>query len=135
MISDEERREAAAWLRGEIGSGCYWPGSLRMSEAFGVPDPKGPGYEGRLLARLADLIEPSIPADPGEAGLASVDGFIRERTGKPVDREALLELAGSWQGFADTLDRISCDGPVGVISAVYESLAWELRRVLGVEDG
>lgn len=34
-----------------------------------------------------------IPVDPGEAGLASVDGFIRERTGKPVDHGALLALA------------------------------------------
>lgn len=58
MISDTERREAAAWLRGEIGSGYYWPGLLRMSEALGVPDPKRPGYTGRLLGRLADLIEP-----------------------------------------------------------------------------
>lgn len=45
--------------------------------------------EGECYAALADLIEPSIPADPGEAGLACVDAFIREHTEKPVDREAL----------------------------------------------
>lgn len=59
MISDSERRESAAWLRGEVGNGYHWPGLLRMAEAVGVPDPTGSGCEGRLLGRLADLIDPT----------------------------------------------------------------------------
>ena len=55
----------------------------------------------RLAAELADLIEPSIPADPGEAGLACVDAFIREHTEKPVDRDALLALADEMQSELD----------------------------------
>ena len=47
----------------------------------------------RLLGELADLIEPSIPADPGEAGLACVDAFIREHTEKPVDRDIPQKVA------------------------------------------
>ncbi len=79
MISDEERREAAAWLRGEIGSGYYWPGLLRMSEAFGVPDPKGPGYTGRLLGRLADLIEPQPVTGETSDGYHTFDELYDHR--------------------------------------------------------
>lgn len=47
----------------------------------------------QALWGFAVLIQPSIPADPGEAGLACVDAFIREHTEKPVDLVALLALA------------------------------------------
>lgn len=113
MISDEERREAAAWLRGEIGSGYYCPGSLRMSEAFGVPDPKGPGYTGRLLGRLADLIEPSEPKVKcvaevkvdGERLESLVHDAAVELTG--IDRDALLALANELDARALELLKVN----------------------------
>lgn len=92
-FSDNERREVARRLR-ELRSGwssgeCYYI----IIHALELPDTSREDGGAALYARLADLIEPSIPADPGEAGLASLEGFIREHTEKPVDRDALLELA------------------------------------------
>lgn len=106
VVTDDERRAAAEWLRGEIGSGYYWPGLSRMSEALGVPDPKGPGYTGRLLGRLADLIEPSEPKIKcvaevkvdGERLESLVHDAAVELTG--IDCDALLALAEAMDGHA-----------------------------------
>ena len=70
MATDNERRRAAEWLRGEAGTGRDWPGIERMAEALGVPGPREGGVEGRLLERLAELIDPSGDPDPGPRDLA-----------------------------------------------------------------
>ena len=57
MISDEERREVARRLRGEVGCGSSWPGMERLGVILGVEG--GSGFPGRFLSRLADLIDPS----------------------------------------------------------------------------
>ena len=60
MATDEERRDAARYIRTAAGSGHYWPGVVGLAEIVGVEDTRWPGIEGRLLARLADLIEPTV---------------------------------------------------------------------------
>ena len=72
---------------------------------------------------LSMIIEPSIPSDPGEAGLMCVDAFIREMRHSteeereeysamlkkmsvelhPVDRDALLALANNLDSSASML--------------------------------
>ena len=114
MISDNDRREVARRLRGQakkLGPNMdahefahYTADVIDVNECM-------TWYEMEL--RLADLIEPSIPKDPGKAGLACVDAFIREMRHSteeergeysamlkkmsvelhPVDRDALLALA------------------------------------------
>ena len=96
MISDEERRDVARRLR--EAQSYVIPGTeteenpiagriIGVACWYDLPDFQG------LLGRLADLVEPSIPADPGEAGLACVDAFIREHTEKPVDRDTPQKVA------------------------------------------
>lgn len=100
MVTDDERREVARRLRGLNGNISH---VRRVYEAEGIYtfcDDQADYYQicyaiaGYLPAehmhpcdyeelhdRLADLIEPpasTIPTDPGEAALASVEGFIRE---------------------------------------------------------
>ena len=124
MVTDDERREVARRLRSVarevLRSGFVEDMRHVKMAVFEDADRYRPNG---TLDRLADLIEPSIPADPGEAGLACVDAFIREHTEKPVDRDALLALAdeleedacwevqtpgdtsGAWR-LKDTCDRI-----------------------------
>ena len=94
MVTDDERREVARRLRSVarevLRSGFVEDMRHVKMAVFEDADRYRPNG---TLDRLADLIEPSIPADPGEAGLACVDAFIREHTEKPVDRDALLALA------------------------------------------
>lgn len=73
MATDDERRRAAEWLRGEVGTGRDWPGVERMAEALGVPGSHESGVEGRLLGRLAELIDPEN--DPGPRDLARAWGW------------------------------------------------------------
>ena len=112
MISDEERREVARRLRKlrrtapgvtNIDHGYLW--SLLWA-VFGdeLEELDRSDWLERMCARLADLIEPSIPVDPGEAGLTCVDAFIRAHTEKPVDRDALLALADEMYGRLDEYD-------------------------------
>lgn len=94
MISDEERREVARRLREQfdvVGQGRY---VALNGTLFGMQILASDESTLRAgISRLADLIEPSIPADPGEAGLACVDAFIREHTEKPVDRDTPQKVA------------------------------------------
>ena len=114
MITDEERREVARKLRAgaEYLPNDMYSDDLELELAKTVCEYDTPSVD-VLFNRLADLIEPSMPSDPGEAGLASVDGFIREMRHStkeeqdeygamlekmsvemhPVDRDALLALA------------------------------------------
>lgn len=98
MVSDNERREVARRLRENAEAHPNISLILNLVLADDSLKPDG-SVEYRVITphdaamRLADLIDPIVPTDPGEAGLASVDAFIREHTEKPVDREALLKLA------------------------------------------
>ena len=124
MVTDDERRLVAERLRmsderdaaGFVD--CLLAEVVRGREFCETPCEE---CHARLLGELADLIEPSIPADPGEAGLACVDAFIREMRHSteeergeysamlkkmsvelhPVDRDALLALAKVLGGMGD----------------------------------
>lgn len=129
MISDEERREVARRLR-------YWTDDASNT----IRDIPGAWTILRIEAgaktwrevylHLADLIEPSIPADPGEAGLACVDAFIREHTEKPVDRDALLELAREMKFKAKESEAYFA----GVYPGEVVEYADRIREALGVDD-
>lgn len=80
MVSDDERREAAERLRDEVGCGSSWPGMERLGLILGIKREPRTGWEGRILTRLADLI------DPGDSSLSCRDAVV-------CDREALLALA------------------------------------------
>ena len=123
MVTDDERRRVAERLRmsderdaaGFVD--CLLAEVVRGREFCETPCEE---CHARLLGELADLIEPSIPADPGEAGLARVDAFIREMRHSteeergehgamlkkmsvelhPVDRDALLALADKMGRYA-----------------------------------
>lgn len=56
-VSDDERRRCVAWLRERAEDENSWPGIDNLAEAIGVRIYPRLGMEGRLLSRLADLIE------------------------------------------------------------------------------
>lgn len=123
MATDDERRRVAERLRGLDYSDLQESLICAYLDALGIK-----GYEDwiGIAHRLADLIEPSIPEDPGEAGLACVDAFIREHTEKPVDRDALLELA----------DEIEDNDLTYCVSTQYvlDSYARRIREACGMVD-
>lgn len=131
MVNDDKRREVTAELR-EMSDwddevDCTDFGKRVVNLLWRV---RGcDGTEGAFYAALADLIEPSIPVDPGEAGLACVDAFIREHTEKPVDRDALLAVA-------DELSEVRCDkrGELSITYGDLQGLARIIREALGVSD-
>ena len=82
MVSDDERREAAERLRDEVGCGSSWPGMERLGLILGIKREPRTGWEGRILTRLAELI------DPGDMSQGRRDIVA-------CDREALLALAQS----------------------------------------
>lgn len=57
MLTDEERRQCVAWLRERAEDENDWPGIDNLAGAVGVKVYPRHGMEGRLLSRLADLIE------------------------------------------------------------------------------
>lgn len=81
VVSEDERREAAERLRDEVGCGSSWPGMERLGLILGIKREPRTGWEGRILTRLADLI------DPGDMSLSCRDAVA-------CDRETLLGLAG-----------------------------------------
>lgn len=155
MVTDNERREVAARLRElEIG-------------VIGTVIPTGELSKNILkeidychsnamtpYGRLADLIEPdsTIPTNPGEAALASVEGFVREMRHSteeeqneysamlkkmsvelyPVDRDALLLLADDMESFGSENDRTL--RRMGVVVDSWALCARRIRDALGVED-
>lgn len=170
-VSDEERREVARRLRD------YTVKDLRYSDpicelvcsseidCIGFDACCGsdtmPECVKLVFDRLADLIEPSIPADPGETGLASVEGFIGEMRHStkeeqdaynemlkkvsvelhPVDRDALLRLAKNLDAQAEcrikSNDIITRRGDRSRNMAIAKDLsgiACEIRNALGVES-
>ena len=131
LITDKERREVARKLRAgaEYLPNDMYSDDLELELAKTVCKYDTPSVD-VLFNRLADLIEPSIPSDPGEAGLACVDAFIREHTEKQVDRDALLALA----------DEIEIDGAGALddgdwCKPLLVEYARRIREALGVQDG
>lgn len=143
MISDSERREVAARLR-KLEMGVTGTAVTTHTLAKNILDAIKYGHSGAMTpyGLLADLIEPSIPSDPGEAGLASADGFIREMRHStkeeqnaynamlekmsvemhPVDRDALLALADEMEEETGSVCGV-CMGKT----------ASRIRKALGVE--
>ena len=119
MVTDDERRRVAERLRAANG-----PSLMVLMEVLGVDG-------SHVFSRLADLIEPSIPADPGEAGLACVDAFIREHTEKPVDRDALLALAD--KVVADTEEDVRSEDlvPAWQAGEALRDVASKIREACG----
>ena len=148
MTSDEDRREVAARLRKAIGL-------KEFAEVLGFNWTDDSDWVWNDVSNLvADLIEPhsTIPTDPGEAGLASVEGFIREMRHSteeeqseyrtmlekksvelhPVDREALLALADEleWR-----YEAAASPGELGYVNAgEMAECASRIRDALGAED-
>lgn len=139
MMTDKERIEVANRLRKAIGL-------TEFAEVLGFNWTDDRDWVWNDVSNfVADLIEPTMPSDPGEAGLTLVEGFIGEMRhstkeeqdeynamlGKmsvelhPVDRDALLRIAEDLDyegmgGWADTVN-------VG-------SYARRIREALGVTD-
>ena len=150
MITDEERREVARKLRAgaEYLPNDMYSDDLELELAKTVCEYDTPSVD-VLFNRLADLIEPSMPSDPGEAGLASVYGFIREMRHStkeeqdeygamlekmsvemhPVDRDALLALADECM---DASRAYVGDGH-GLTSKQFANVARRIREALGVQ--
>ena len=129
MVTDDERRLVAERLRmsderDAAGFDCLLAEVVRGREFCETPCEE---CHRRLAAELADLIEPSIPADPGEAGLACVDAFIREHTEKPVDRDALLALADEMKSELD-----ECEDEHEIVGKLQYRID-RIREALGVE--
>lgn len=127
MPTDTERREVARSLR-EIPDSMTYSADRIGKTVLEMFSPNGVfhGNGRRAFNRLADLIEPSIPMDPGEAGLACVDAFIREHTEKPVDRDALMELADEMEN--NTWYETGFDRQIAV------RFARRIREALGMES-
>ena len=157
LTSDDERRRVTRKLR-EYAS---WDGEEdclvdcadwgeRVLNLLGCGDTEGECYK-----TLADLIDPhsTIPTDPGEAGLASVEGFIREMRHSteeeqseyrtmlekisvelhPVDRDALLALADEMDRDDDMiLNQINTDPPYWVPSP--KEYARRIREACGANE-
>lgn len=81
MVTDDERREVARRLR-ELETGVIGTVIPTCELAKNILNAIGYGHSNAMTpyGLLADLIWPdsTIPTDPGEAALASVEGFIRE---------------------------------------------------------
>lgn len=162
MTTDDERRDVAGRLRGNQedtliphrtgrhhGMGCHEAADRFWNMCDRIKEAGNYDIAFSTASVLADLIEPSIPADPGEAGLACVDAFIREMRHStkeeqneynamlekmsvemyPVDRDALLELADEMEvDGAGALDDGDWCKPLLV------EYARRIREALGVDD-
>ena len=158
MPTDDERRAVARRLRelrGGWSSGeCYYT----IIHELDLPDTSREDGGHALYGTLADLIESSIPADPGEAGLASVDGFIREMRHStkeeqneysamlkkmsvelhPVDRDALLKLADKLEMNSEFMEELTnmrmsdCDRSWSkTVAKDFADIATCIREALG----
>lgn len=157
MPTDDERCEVARKLRsidaeridreygidGEGGE-CFDPDMAKAGRVLmlgAIAEAVGLHYApyffdaASLRDRLADLIWTGIPVDPGEAGLASVDGFIRERTGKPVDRDVLPVDRDALLALADELDEslawMDGDELVAVLESSLRDVSRRIREACG----
>ena len=114
MVSDDERREVAERLMYEVGCGSSWPGMERLGVILGVEG--GPGFPGRFLSRLADLIEPSDHIGDSD---------------KMVDRDALLALAD--KVVADTEEDVRSEDlvPAWQAGEALRDVASKIREACG----
>lgn len=157
MISYEERREVARRLRGVAERNYYVPGGngqIMLASMFrDIKEAISHVHGFRFVSitgvpgRLADLIEPptlSSAAMRAEADELSwercdCDGTVRELRRRadevdaacaPVDRAALLELAGEMDAYpACDDDRCGREMPPRVV----HDFARRIREALGVE--
>ena len=114
MATDDERREVAERLR-DVARAVGGPlGDIGFTEA--MHRALGGGGWHDMTDRLADLIDPDC-----EDGRYSV-----ARTARPVDRDALLELADELEG--EGLDGWA-SGPLNV-----GEYARRIREALGAQD-
>lgn len=140
MVSDDERREVAERLMDEVGCGSSWPGMERLGLILGIEREPRTGWEGRILTRLADLIDPcdmlyvtysrSTCGPDGMAYMVKVRHRARglERDFYAVDLKKLLEVL-------DEMDiTVKCAGP-DVPRDYVENWANEVREALGANYG
>lgn len=155
MVTDNERREVARRLRElEIGViGTVIPtGELSKNILKEIDychsDAMTP------YGRLADLIEPdsTIPTEPCEAALASVEGFVREMRHSteeeqneygamlkkmsvelyPVDRDALLAVADALSGdYRYEGNSIAAKQVVDAFNREHYEFARRIREAIG----
>lgn len=153
MPTDEERRDVARRLRAiePDDFSSYSEEHECVENILGIWD----DYDKFLWRVVADLIEPdsTIPTDPGEAALASVEGFIREMRHSteeeqnrysamlkkmsvelyPVDRDALLEIVQAMDSRGKCASEEN--GGDGKVDAWWLSqYAHLIREALGVES-
>ena len=127
MVTDDERREVAERLRGISRDVKFWGGVDPLhyvkKGVFGDVDRHGPN---ETIDRLADLIDPDC--DEGR-----YEGL---RTVRPVDREALLELADALEdGFGMTGSPSAAQLKVlAGINVELRAYARIIREALGVES-
>ena len=115
MVTDDERREVAERLMYEVGCGSSWPGMERLGVILGVEG--GPGFPGRFLSRLADLIEPSDHIGDSD---------------KMVDRDALLALAEELSGNILVVPAVYGTYQSGYVAACQD-IARRIREACGEE--
>lgn len=156
MVTDNECREVARRLREYVDLPDDWwadtySGFYVEKCAFGNVERH---RESELFARLADLIEPdsTIPTDPGEAALASVEGFVREMRHSteeeqneydamlkkmsvelyPVDRDALLAVADALSGdYRYEGNSIAAKQVVDVFNKEHHKFARRICKAIG----
>lgn len=124
MVSDDERREAAERLRDEVGCGSSWPGMERLGLILGIKREPRTGWEGRILTRLADLIDPPAKLyDSPDSSNCGVD-VVREPA---IDREALLALADKARKLGDEEN-----GPASfAVRCTFRVFARSIYKALG----
>ena len=141
MATDDERREVAERLRDEVGCGSSWPGMERLGLILGIKREPRTGWEGRILTRLADLIEPSesvkcvaeVKVDGERLEKLAHDAAV-ELTG--IDRDALLAEAKeaekcAWY-FALDHDEDELRDRLTEAAEDFSDMARRIREALGV---
>lgn len=130
--TDDERRRVAASLR-KIRSGwasgtCYYA----IINVLGYPDTSREDGGHALYSLLADLIDPDC--DEGRYSVA--------RTVRPVDREALLELASTCDSVGDMYAAAHLETANDELNDLLRKIAeleWKtartIRKAIGVDDG
>lgn len=122
MVNDDERREVARRLRELDYSDLQESLICAYLDALGIK-----GYEDwvGIAHRLADLIEPSMPSGPGDAWLASVDGFIREM--RHSTKEEQNEYGAMLEKMSVELHPVDRDALLALADELEEDACWEVQ--------
>lgn len=140
MAIDSEHREVARRLRGlepcPFDDGEYIDCG-EVEGALGLVSEDGAWYTAASVTRLADLIEPAPSCDFWDAEEQECYSI---RTAQPVDRDALLELAGELDAGARMLTMHEWSNQTfaamgHMLAREYAKNARRIRRALGVKDG